>query len=688
MIGNVSWPSRLNPHFLFAIILIIASNALAQKSSITYVLPPDSGRVIQRIFDLPAPCNPTGISIQKDRAIVTYDRGWRVRLIPPGQKCATNELFMGFPLFGLCVPDTFALECQQGLWYTGFENSPLMQWKTYIADGILKGREAQKLPTVDKDLTSFHMHVAVGMVVLIVFLLGVVMGIRRLMRSDSRAIVTILLLVELIGGMFLVFHTPIHDGDELINMERALLSVFTFGDLDMYVHPPLYFNVIAGLQALYTWMVSWFTGTPVLDAIASTFITGWHGLLIIARVVSLLAGTGISVMTFLSARTLLPRLESAIAALTVFLLSIFFCTDLSPYTTSVFFATLYLYIAVFSEQPLTNRRAFIAGLAGGLSLSSVYLGAIILPLGLLGPWTKKQAWSWKYAAWAVSGVILAVLVTNPHLFDNLSGYARAFSYRVSEFSAYDRRGLAVPANRLAERASPWYYIALLFNHPWRVLGVSGFIAAIIKIYSSKDRRYVFILIAFTWILVVLSLPPTRTNRYLMYLWPIFSIILFMWIPFVRHLKVRTMMKAAIFIFMTYIYLNSSKPTLKTSLLFNPSLPMQRPLLAAKHIIQKNSNKNEPIGIKTKEIEIFRLAYEQGLISIGLVDKFKKVAEKIFNRRLIYVAFNQIHAKVITRQPLPALSVDISYSGNNTVCPHTAGCMIINGFMIRWNRQQP
>ena len=628
--------------------------------------------------------------------MATYPQNCTITLTAPGRECPKNSTGETFPSMTLCYTNACPDICTQALAFNAFNVSPSLRWKTPVQHKEFSG----KIKEIKQGSRSLHLFVFAGIILALLILFSLFWGIRFIIRlpAHDRIPLLVLICIEVIAGTLLVLMLPTHDGDELINLQRAVLSLFTFGDLDMYVHPPLYFNLIAALQAL--WIAAGAQGKPLVDATIAAYLGDFQSLLIVARLISLIFGLGISVVTFLIARQMISRLESVIAALAAFSLSIFFATDLSPYTMSVFFSYAYIYMAVFSPEPMGNRRAFVTGLIGGLAISGVYLAAIILPLGLIGPWVRGNRLKWKQVIWAFTGVSVAIIATNPHLFDNFHGYARAFLYRVSELNTYDKRGLFVPGHILKDRSSFLYYLKYIAENDGSFV-LAGIIYTAVKAFKYRNHKLIALMASLAWVILVLSVFPTRVNRYLMFAWPLLAIVAVTWVvPFadllfsLTGLIYRVIRKKEVFKqvswmsfgfqILFYLWLFSFFVP-SHGWVIHPTLQQQSPITEVKDWFQKYTKPDEITGINSEEIVLFARAQEKNRISPELAKKAQVWFEHKVGRKVIYL--RRMNVRPNKSHEPHAWNLTIEY---NRLPGHACkgirdidGCKEINGFVMKW-----
>lgn len=334
--------------------------------------------------------------------------------------------------------------------------------------------------SLEDDIHSLLAVATLGALLLLAGSAALLWGLRRCRAWPARerwsflgiGLITFLILEAL------AFLHPVHDADELNDFTQGLVGIFSGFDLSVLYHPTLYWNMSSALSALFLALRAVTSDAPFADAVVGGVVNETGALLVIARSLSALAWTGVSLGVFRLASRL-AGLRAALLASFLLLamppLTLFYASDFSPFAPGVFFGLCFVSAASQGQRrpngtqvalEPAGRRALWLGALFGAAVATLGLNLLFAPLGLLWLASRPRAERPRAALEAVSAAAAVYLVANPMFLYDPGAYLADWVYRL--------RHVAVEEQPLGRRTSALDLLSWFTGSKAALLGLLAF----------------------------------------------------------------------------------------------------------------------------------------------------------------------------------------------------------------------
>jgi hypothetical protein len=212
---------------------------------------------------------------------------------------------------------------------------------------------------------------------------------------------------------------------------------------------------------------------------------------------------------------------------------------------------------------------------------------------------------------------------------------------------------------------------------------------VVAAFKKRNRLTMALVVQFFWILIVLSIPNTRADRYLMFLWPLAAIVAVYWLPSVSkiwsHKTSRNLIMVTVsLLYLLFIYHFSflTPRTAKNDLRAQPTFTI------LSSWIRKNIPPNEVIGINSQETNLFARALEDHKLSDAFALQTRQWLERKLDRKVTYYR-KMTQLPIDARPQLPDWVVIFEYKRWPGPCPvpkgKGSGCLVQDQFMLTWRK---
>jgi hypothetical protein len=342
------------------------------------------------------------------------------------------------------------------------------------------------------------------------------LGLRTLWKNPRGWVICLALLV-----VFLLFVTqclggPYWTGDEIINFSSALAGLFSKDfDLVSYPHPALFFNVLIFIYSSMFSLISHLSSRPFISTGTHLLVAHHVDLLIIGRMLSLAfwcATCGL--VAHIVQKLTKDTFAALIALLVLATLHESYGWQFSPYPMAVFFAYLLLY-GTATRKGLSRSWLF-AGLLSGLAISSHYLSVWFFVWSFFVFLKDKNSGGLRKVVLLCLIASLVFLLCNFQVFFHYNDYLASFRYRLTEVFRFDPHA----TYESAHRSSFFLFLDLLLQKD-RIsfFALLGGLCALLFGVTNRGKEPLHFLLFAIFLLVILSLPTTRFEQYILFLWP-------------------------------------------------------------------------------------------------------------------------------------------------------------------------
>jgi hypothetical protein len=342
------------------------------------------------------------------------------------------------------------------------------------------------------------------------------LGLRKLWKSDQGWALSLTLIAVFLFFLPQCLCGPYWTGDEIMNFSSAIAGLFSRDfDLVMYPHPALFFNVLIFIYSSMFSLVSDLSSRPFISTGAHLLAYHHVDMLVIARVMALAfwcATCGL--LAHIVQKLTKDTFAGVVALLLLATLHESYATQFSPYPAGVFFAYLLLFITVTRKG--LSRSWLLAGLLSGLAISSHYLSFWFFVWSFLVFLKDKTSGGFRKVALLCVVASLVFLITNFQFAFHYDDYLAFFRYRWSEVLSFDPNATYEPAHR----SSPFLFLRLLTRKDYvSLFALFGGLCALVFAVTGRAKEPLHFLLFAIFLLVVLSLPETRFEQYILFLWP-------------------------------------------------------------------------------------------------------------------------------------------------------------------------
>lgn len=221
--------------------------------------------------------------------------------------------------------------------------------------------------------------------------------------------------------------------DEFYNVIRGLRVLVEAGNPAYFIHPALYYDLLAGAYAAYAW-VGHLTGRfESVSGLVESLVRDERPLVLLSRSLTAAISTATIPLAYACARTLSGRIPAlwGAAALALMPLHVANADRIRVDTLSIFWMLVSMAMFVRVARAPTRRNGVLTGVSLGLAAASNYnLG--LLPLSLVflpAPRDEDSAWRWRGEISLIAVVVF--LVTNPFVLLDWDRFLHWFRFQAS-----------------------------------------------------------------------------------------------------------------------------------------------------------------------------------------------------------------------------------------------------------------
>ncbi|NOZ02096.1 MAG: hypothetical protein GXP54_09435 [Deltaproteobacteria bacterium] len=489
-----------------------------------HVIGPEMGPVISDIFHFKCGWQVDEITVRKDMAVATarMENGTscEVRLIHPDAAAPDGFLRTLTPEFAVLSAPSCPPECVEALIRNARSASKAFTWKEP------RDKDERVQGTVGGGTGSICVTAGVGLAAVLALMYLGFIAFRGLVRLPGGRMAAIVLTAGAAILAVRALNAPIQTGDELINFTSSLTGAFTLFDLVEYPHPALYFNLSSALYGLYTVLLSVSKGCSLDAAAAQAMLFHHSDLLMVSRLLSVLFWAGLMGTVYAMAVGLTrDRWSSLLAMVLILPTAPVYSSSFSPYTMGVFLSYLALYLWTLdkSSTPADKLGVTGAGVLAGAALSAHYLSVLFMPAFIpalfRNPAKRRPA---LFALFAATAVVV-FLIVDFRMFLDFQGFLDSWAWRVSEITTPDVTDINRHL-RAASTGSPLFYIRLLISSPLLPFALVGLATSIARLILDRDTDRLVAIILPLYLLVALSAPATKFERYLIFVYPSMAVL--------------------------------------------------------------------------------------------------------------------------------------------------------------------
>ena len=264
--------------------------------------------------------------------------------------------------------------------------------------------------------------------------------------------------------------------DEWYNVVRSLRMLYEWGNPAYFIHPALFYELLAGLFASHGALLEMTGGLPGEEGYLDYFLGSPNSLLGIGRWIALLFGAASVVAVMHLARRMADERAGLLAGCAVASLPLLadLSTSIRVDTTFLFFALVAVSaICRYREHPRRDRLILAAAFIG-VATSANYPGALLLLLlGLLMPRVDGGPALRTVAVALASASFLAFLLLNPHVVLDFGRFWWWFTFQARA---------SVTVHPHAGDPSVLYYLGVIWDQGVHVvlLSILGVAAAFVS----------------------------------------------------------------------------------------------------------------------------------------------------------------------------------------------------------------